>query len=101
MRRARAGDSRAFGSEGRVGGYQGTAEENKALAARIRGFVEAMPTLNTERHQIRQDLTQKFTKQAEKIHGTAVQPAAPAPSAEPKSSAEQVAPTRGDKDVER
>jgi len=101
MRRPRAGDPRALGSEGRVGGYQGTAKENKALAARIRGFVEAMPTLDSERHRIKQDLTQKFTKQAETIRGPGEQLSAPAPSAGPKNGAEQAAPMRGDKDVER
>jgi len=101
MRRARTGDSRALGSAEGLGGYQATAEDNKALAARIRGFVEAMPTLNTERHRIKQDLTQQFTKRADKIHGPAVDPTAPAPSAGPRNGAEQAAPTRGDKDVER
>ena len=101
MRRARTGDHRALGSAEGLGGYQGTAEENKTLAASIRGFVEAMPTLDTERHRIKGDLTQKFTKQAEKIHGPAVQATAPAPSTGPKNGAEQAAPTRGDKDVER
>ena len=101
MRRPRAGDPRALGSEGRVGGYQGTAKENKALAAGIRGFVESMPTLDTERHRIKGDLTQKFTKQTETIRGPGELLTAPAPSGGPKNGAEHAAPMRGDKDVER
>lgn len=101
MRRARAGDSRALGGQERLRDYQGTAEENKVLAARIRGFVEAMPSIDTERHQIKRDLAQKFTKQAEKSHGLAVQPPAPQPSVGGKNGAEQAAPKQGGKDVER
>lgn len=100
MRRARAGDSRALGDEKRLEGYQGAAEESKALAGRIRAFVAAMPTLDTERHQIKRDLTQRFTKQAEKIHDQGQQ-ATPEPSAGQKNGADRAAPKQGGKDVER
>lgn len=100
MRRARTGDSRALAGGKRLEGYQATAEENKALAGRIRAFVEAMPTIDTERHQIKRDLVQRFTKQAEKIHDQGRQ-AAPEPSAEQKNGADRTAPKQGGKDVER
>lgn len=100
MRRARTGDSRALAGGKRLEGYQATADENKALAGRIRAFVEAMPTIDTERHQIKRDLAQRFTKQAEKIHDQGRQ-AAPEPSAEQKNGADRTAPKQGGKDVER
>lgn len=103
MRRAGTGPNRAHGGAKRVEGYQPTAEENKALAARIRGFVEAMPNIDTERHQIKRDLAQKFTKQAEQIHGKTVQPtpAPAAPGQEQKNGPEQAGPKQGGKDAER
>ena len=103
MRRAGTGPNRAHGGAKRVEGYQPTAEENKALAGRIRGFVEAMPSIDTERHQIKRDLAQKFTRQAEQIHGKTAQPtpAPEAPSQGQKNGAEQAAPKQGGKDVER
>lgn len=100
MRRARAGDSRAPGGGKRLSGYEATTAENKALAARIRGFVQAMPAIDTERHQIKRNLAQKFTKRVEKIHGATVQ-ASTAPKGGQKNSAEQTAPKHGEKDVER
>ncbi|WP_278279063.1 hypothetical protein [Xylella fastidiosa] len=63
-------------------------EQNKVLAWRIRSFVEAMPSIETERHQIKRDLAQRFTKQAEKIHRKT-------------NGQEQTGPKRGGKDVER
>lgn len=100
MRRARTGASRALGGEKQLEGYQPTAEENKALAGRIRAFVEAMPTLDTERDQIKKDLARQFTKQAEKIHDQGRQ-VAPDPRAEQKKGADRAAPKQGGKDVER
>ena len=82
-----------------MNGYQGTADDNKALAASIRGFVEAMPPIETERHQIKRDLVQKFTIPPAKIH-SGIEPAPP-PSAEPKKGADQAAPKGGRKDLER
>ncbi|MSS68089.1 nickase [Xylella fastidiosa subsp. multiplex] len=63
-------------------------EQNKVLAWRIRSFVEAMPSIETERHQIKRDLAQRFTKQAEKIHRKT-------------NGQEKTGPKRGGKDVER
>lgn len=100
MRRARAGDPRALGGAERLKGYQGTPGDNKALAARIRGFVAAMPTIDTERHQIKRDLAQKFTMQAENIHGTTVE-ITQQPSAGQNNGAEQAAPKQGEKGIER
>jgi len=104
MRRSRVGDSRAPGGEKQLKSYVGTAAENKALAASIRAFVEAMPEIKTEREQIKEDLTQKFTRQAEKV-----QIPAPTPKQSPKAGVERpadvpqkiVVPPNVDKDIER
>lgn len=100
MRRARIGASRPRGGAGQLKDYQNTAEENKALADRIRAFVAAMPTANTEREQIKQDLLQKFTKQAEQTKGSAPIVVAQ-PAAEKRKGAEQTAPKSKGKDIER
>lgn len=98
MRRARNGDYRARGGDGIIKGYQGTAAENKALAARIRGFVAAMPGVDeTERKQIKADLLRMHTVQPilesnqGAVRGEAAQ----------KKSAEVAAPKGGKKDIER
>ena len=101
MRRPRTGDSRAHGGAERLDGHQSLADENKALAGRIRAFVGAMPTIDTERHQIKRDLAQRFSRQAEKIHDTSPQPTAPVPSAGQKNGAVEAAPKQGNKDAER
>ncbi len=62
--------------------------------------MEAMPTIDTERHQIKRDLAQRFTKQPEKIHDESRQTAL-APNAERKKGADRAAPKQGGKDVER
>ena len=100
VRRARAGDTRALGGARRLAGYQATTEENKALAGRIRAFVETMPTIDTERHQIKRDLAKRFIKQPEKLHDEGRQ-TAPAPNADQKKGADHTAPKQGGKDVER
>lgn len=60
MRWPRISDPGTPRDKERVNDHQSIAEENKVLAARIRGFVEAMPPIDTERHQIKKDLIQKF-----------------------------------------
>ncbi len=70
MRRPRTGHSGAAGGAERLSSHAGAAGESKALAERIRGFVAAMPAIDTERHQIKRELVRKFTPQAERIHGT-------------------------------
>jgi hypothetical protein len=100
MRRARTGDYRALAGRERLEGYQATAKENKALAGRIRGFVEAMPSIDTERHQIKKDLAQRFSKQAEQIHDQGPQVASES-SARQKNGADRAAPKQGGRDVER
>jgi type IV secretory pathway VirD2 relaxase len=100
MRRARTGDSRALGGEKRLEGYQATTAENKTLAGRIRAFVEAMPTIDTERHQIKRDLAQRFTKQAER--GVTLAPVAhPAQSGGQQKGAEPAAPRNDEKGLDR
>lgn len=78
--------------------YQGTAAENKALADRIRGFVAAMPSIDTERQQIKRELAEKFTKHVEKILPPALPPSA---QERQKNGADQAAPKGGGKDVQR
>lgn len=67
MRRAGVGAYRASGSERRIAGHSPTEKENKELAGRIRGFVGAMPVIETESQRIKSDLTKRFTKQAEVV----------------------------------
>ena len=95
MRRTRTGDSRDLGVQERLKEYQSITEENKAFANRIRVFVAGMPTLDTERHQIKRDLTQRFSKQVEQHHGTVVK-TLPQISNEQTKGAKQPAPRGGD-----
>jgi type IV secretory pathway VirD2 relaxase len=102
IRRARTGDSRAPGGSKQLAGQPSIADENKVLAGRIRAFVGAMPTIETERQQLKRELVQKFTRQAEHTHvGATVQPVAPAPGVDKKKGADQAAPHVVGKDVER
>lgn len=94
MRRAGTGDTGTTGGAKRVTEYQGSAGENKTLAGLIRGFVAAMPAIETERQQIKRELAGKFTKHADKG-------LAPAAGQGQKNGAEQSAPRGGDKDVQR
>jgi len=48
-------------------------KENKSLAGRIRAFVSAMPSVETEFHQIKRDLVQRFSQQTEQEHSEAEQ----------------------------
>ena len=61
MRRTRISDPRPFRIKG-VMTYQATIGENKALAEKIRSFVGSMPSIDTERQQIKRDLIVKFSK---------------------------------------
>lgn len=96
MRRAGTGDFGATGRVKRVTDYEGTAADNKALAGRIRGFVEAMPSIDTERQQIKRELAGKFTKRVDK----GLAPAS-VPEQGQKNGADQAAPKGGEKDVQR
>lgn len=99
MRRARAGDIGATGGAKRLTDYEGTTAENKALADRIRGFVAAMPGIDTEHQRIKRELAEKFTKSIQ----NAPTPALPtsAPDHGQKNGAGQAAPKGGGKDVQR
>jgi hypothetical protein len=59
-----------------------------------------MPSIDTERHQIKKDLAQRFSKQAEQIHDQGPQVASES-SARQKNGADRAAPKQGGKDVER
>jgi len=69
VRRAGAGLDRTPGREGKLADYDGTMQDNKALAARIRGFVDAMPAIDTEQHRLKQNLTRQFAAQVDKSLG--------------------------------
>jgi hypothetical protein len=62
------------------------------LAGRIRGFVKAMPPIDTERHVMKQQLAERFTRRVdhEQTYGANVGLSTPPPT-----------PTTGDKDLER
>jgi type IV secretory pathway VirD2 relaxase len=77
MRRAGTGADRAYGSSGQLGDRLGALENNKAFAARIRGFVEGMPGIDTERHQVRQALARRFAKEVVKVPGDPVRSPVP------------------------
>lgn len=99
MRRPRAGDIGATGGAKRLTDYEGTAAENKVLADRIRDFVAAMPSIETERQQIKRELAGKFTKHVEKTPTPALPPSAQERGQ--KNGADQAAPKGGGKDVQR
>ncbi len=73
MRWTRIGATRDLSNQERLKDYQSITEENKVLAGRIRDFVAGMPTLETERHEIKQELTQRFSKQAELLNPTNIE----------------------------
>jgi len=100
MRRPRAGDIGATGGAKRLTDYEGTAAENKALADRIRDFVAAMPSIETERQQIKRELAEKFTKRLEKTPTPALPLSAPEHGIQ-KNGADKAAPKGGGKDVQR
>lgn len=64
MRRPGISTSSAPGGAGRLAGYVGAEVDNKELAGRIRSFVGAMPTMATERQQIKMDLTARMIAEA-------------------------------------
>lgn len=78
-----------------LGQAEGVKPEAKALVAQIVGFVKAMPTLETERAQIKRALAQKFSRSAEKDLGQ------PSVNNRNEKSAKAGAPARGAKDIER
>lgn len=65
MRWTRTGDSRARPDRRDLGDEARGIAEGKALAGRIRAFVAAMPTLDTERHHLKRDLAQRFVRHAD------------------------------------
>ena len=64
LRRAGTGDNGDAGSSRkRLDAGQGIAEQQKSLAERIRGFVAAMPAVETQAQKLKKELMQKFSKQ--------------------------------------
>lgn len=98
MRRSGIGDSRASGREERIEAALPLADQNKALAAQIRAFVGVMPPLETERDQIKRQLTEKFTKHVERAPVDALRPSMPP---EQNKGADIAAPVQKPKDIER
>lgn len=70
VRRSGTGPFSAHSSRRLIKEYQRTADENKTLAARIRGFVDAMPNVETERDRLKRQLALRFTKDVELQHQT-------------------------------
>lgn len=92
MRRSRNGSSDVPGDEEQIG--KDVSVDDKLLAASIRGFVAGMPSIETERHQIKLELIRKFTKQP----GMKIKPQDQAP--EQKKGAEHTAPEQKERDIE-
>lgn len=97
VRRPGIGPDRDAGRARRISSGQDSAQQNAALAARIRGFVGVMPAIDagiTERQQLKLDLTKKFQREAvkEAAHGvTAV--SNPSETVAKSASVGQVKPT--------
>ncbi|CAA9890796.1 Nickase [Candidatus Methylobacter favarea] len=104
LRRSGIGASRTVRSAIVMKWDKEVAVENKALAAQIRDFVDALPRVDkaadlpTAQNLLKRDLRQRFTKQAEAVQSvtTGVQAAN-----EQKKGADQAAPRSVGKDVER
>lgn len=108
--RAASDDLRRSGNgpAGFAGGPTGLDASNptrldaKALAERIKGFVEAMPPIETERDQLKRELAAKFGRPKAKDQVHTVEPAeAIKPKQEPIKDNQASAPPPGDKDIER
>ena len=87
-------DSGAPGSEGQLNSKAAIANDDKSLAASIRGFVAGMPSMETERHEIKLALIKKFTKQPDII----VKPQAE--TIGQKKGADHSTPEQKEKDIE-
>ncbi len=74
VRRQGTSPSGAHSSRRLISEYQRSAEENKTLAARIRGFVDAMPNMETERDRLKKQLAQQFTKPIQQEKSAGQQP---------------------------
>ncbi|MDB5794568.1 MAG: nickase, partial [Noviherbaspirillum sp.] len=79
---------------------QSRAPDDKSFADRIKTFVAAMPRIDTERHETRRALMERFGRQRDKHQ---VNSAAPQTTRtpEPKNGADQAAPSCGSKGMER
>lgn len=66
VRRTGTGTSGAPGAVRSLASQSSIAEDNKTLAARIRKFVAGMPSIDTERHQLKKELLEKFSLQPQK-----------------------------------
>lgn len=96
VRRQGASPAGAHTSRRVIGEYQRTADENKTLAARIRGFVDAMPSMETERERLKKQLAQQFAKPAEQKKIADLQP-----DRSQQQSITPVTPKPAHKDIER
>ena len=73
LRRPGVGNSRAAGAAASLTSGSSIAEDDIALAGRIRAFVVAMPRIDTERHQFKKELIDKFSLQPQKLQAQARQ----------------------------
>jgi type IV secretory pathway VirD2 relaxase len=66
MRRQRISDIGTFGASKQLNGIKSAIDHDKAFAARIKSFVDAMssiaPTVATKNNEVKQDLLKKFTR---------------------------------------
>lgn len=90
VRRPGTGPDRTAGGSKPVTEANPKALTDKELAARIRGFVAAMPPVETEREQTKRQLVERFSRAKEKSQ---VQPVEPGKVVEPQKSV--------DKDLDR
>jgi type IV secretory pathway VirD2 relaxase len=65
VRRPGARDLGAAGEDRKVEGRRESGPDNMALASRIRAFVAALPEIETQRHVVKRNLAQTFTRQAD------------------------------------
>jgi type IV secretory pathway VirD2 relaxase len=96
VRRARAGAHGDAGAEQEVSRAEAASVDDKALAARIRGFVASMPRIETQRDETRRSLLERFGQRREVGQANGIEPVV-APSAPPMPTP---TPTR-DQDMER
>jgi type IV secretory pathway VirD2 relaxase len=98
LRRSGNGPASVAGGPGRLEAGQPSRIDDKALAARIKSFVEAMPPIETERDQLKKELVREFSKEKRKDSVQTVETSNAPARQEHKSS---TATREVDKDIDR
>lgn len=99
MRRARAGNNGNAGSRERLDEGLSIVEQQKSLAERIRGFVAAMPAVETQAQKVKNDLMQRFGKSKDKDLSQSAK--LPSADKEQKNGVTEITPRGKDKGNER